>query len=324
MNREAVQDFLNLPGIVGVALIDGRSRPYFYGIDQFLNFQQKEALAQGIRQVIATTPSEFDAFEFQFIEHQIYIYKLDQGLIFLVMADSQLSSADYTQAIKTLKLTLKEDLSNAIATFRLLAGSVSLPSKQYWNSKSTAALESDKSPVSLSKVSGASINGSGLVNPANFTRNSTGINPKDLASSPENSSNQLLEEVQDNVRSINPDSTFVTSTDTVTLKDCVEALNQLSQFAKQYLGTAVIVNYWRSSRPDVEWLKILEVERSGKIYLPEPKHSILQETLSLQQQQWLQQWVAAFLKRCSVVIRDFPRLVKQDALDETQKRFLLP
>jgi hypothetical protein len=44
MKREVVQDFLNLPGITGVALIDGRSRPYFHGVEQSLNFQQREAL----------------------------------------------------------------------------------------------------------------------------------------------------------------------------------------------------------------------------------------------------------------------------------------
>lgn len=55
MKQEVVQNFLDLPGIMGVALMDGRSRPFFCGIDQFLNFQQKEALAQGIRQVIETT-----------------------------------------------------------------------------------------------------------------------------------------------------------------------------------------------------------------------------------------------------------------------------
>ncbi|HEY9884968.1 MAG TPA: hypothetical protein V6C98_15290, partial [Thermosynechococcaceae cyanobacterium] len=66
MKREVIQDFLNLPGIAGVALMDGRSRPYFCGIDQALNFQQKEALAQGILQVVETIPDSFDVFEFQF------------------------------------------------------------------------------------------------------------------------------------------------------------------------------------------------------------------------------------------------------------------
>ena len=66
MKREVVQEFLGLPGIVGLALMDGRSRPCFYGVSERLNLQQKEALAQGICQVLETTPSSFRTFEFQF------------------------------------------------------------------------------------------------------------------------------------------------------------------------------------------------------------------------------------------------------------------
>ena len=103
MKREVVQDFLNLPGIAGVALMDGRSRPYFCGVDQTLNFQQKEALAQGIRQVVDTTPAGFESFEFQFTGHQVYIYKLDQGIILLVLTRDGLVYRDYLQAIAKLK-----------------------------------------------------------------------------------------------------------------------------------------------------------------------------------------------------------------------------
>ncbi|NJL86600.1 MAG: hypothetical protein HC886_12455 [Leptolyngbyaceae cyanobacterium SM1_1_3] len=66
MKRQVVQDFLNLPGIVGVALMDGRSRPYFCGVEQILNFQQREAIAQGIQQVVETTPVDLQSFSFQF------------------------------------------------------------------------------------------------------------------------------------------------------------------------------------------------------------------------------------------------------------------
>ncbi len=64
MKQEVIEAFLNLPGVVGIGLMDGHSRPYFYGVDQNLNFQQKEALAHGIQQVIeprrwALTTSSF-------------------------------------------------------------------------------------------------------------------------------------------------------------------------------------------------------------------------------------------------------------------------
>jgi hypothetical protein len=343
MKREVVQDFLNLPGIVGVALIDGRSRPYFCGIDQFLNFQQKEALAQGIRQVIATTPSDFSAFEFQFTGNQVYIYKLDEGLILLVMADSALAYQDYLEAITTLQSALKEDLNNAIATFRLLAGNVTLPGQNYWNSKPNLVSDSGGNKGSVKKSSSpeeAQDSGtakprpetpegsspetatpSGLTSQKTAASTKTQQQPSSLSPTPAASSSGTTTGGRSGVS--NP-TRPPAAQPSPKLKDYLLALNQLSQFAKQYLGTAVIVNYWRSSRPEVEWLQIVEIDRSGKIQLADHGQPALHELLNSQQQQWFQQWVAAFIKRCSVVIRDFPRLVKQEAFDENQKRLLLP
>ena len=66
MEQQAILNFLNLPGIVGLGLIDDYSRPYFAGIGQSLNFQQKEALTQGIQQVISTTSADFESLDFKF------------------------------------------------------------------------------------------------------------------------------------------------------------------------------------------------------------------------------------------------------------------
>ncbi|MBC6420143.1 MAG: hypothetical protein GDA43_00480 [Hormoscilla sp. SP5CHS1] len=132
MSPELVEDFLNLPGIAGVALMDRRSRPYFYGVDSTLNFQQKEALAQGIRQLCETTPDSFESFEFQFAAHQVYIYKLASGMILLVLTSSDLVYSDYLPDLQRLKAALIADLSTGVATFRLLAGNISLSGQEYW------------------------------------------------------------------------------------------------------------------------------------------------------------------------------------------------
>lgn len=66
MKQAVIQDFLNLPGIVGLALIVQRSRPCFCRIEQALNYQQKPALAQGILQIVETLPKELESFKFQF------------------------------------------------------------------------------------------------------------------------------------------------------------------------------------------------------------------------------------------------------------------
>ncbi|WP_035986689.1 hypothetical protein [Leptolyngbya sp. KIOST-1] len=128
MKRQVIQNVLNLPGISGMALIDGRNRPFFFGPDISLNSHQQDALAQGIQQVVDTTPTHFETFSFRFANQLTHIYKLDQGLILLVLVTDQMPLTDYRSAIDELKATLVEAPHNAVPTFRLLAGCVTLGS----------------------------------------------------------------------------------------------------------------------------------------------------------------------------------------------------
>ncbi len=128
MKRQVIQTVLNLPGISGMALIDGRNRPFFLGTDISLNTQQQDALAQGIQQVVETTPAQFETFTFRFSTQLAHIYKLDEGLILLVLISDQMVLTEYRAALKALKETLVEEPHNAVPTFRLLAGCVTLGS----------------------------------------------------------------------------------------------------------------------------------------------------------------------------------------------------
>jgi hypothetical protein len=104
------------------------------------------------------------------------------------------------------------------------------------------------------------------------------------------------------------------------LKEYLLAINQLSQFSKKYLGTAVIVNYWKSSRPQVKWLEGFQIDRTGNVTCLAENTQLIHQPVSPQQQQWLRDWVQSFVKRCSTVIRDFPRLAAAEAFSEDQKR----
>ncbi|NJO72720.1 MAG: hypothetical protein HC833_02460 [Leptolyngbyaceae cyanobacterium RM1_406_9] len=304
MKREVVQDFLNLPGIAGVALMDGRSRPYFFGVDQSLNFQQKEALAQGIQQVVETTPADFEFFEFQFTGHQVYIYKLNHGIILLVLTGSSLVYPAYLQAVEQLKVELQKDIANTIATFRLLAGNITLSNQNYWKQRP----ESNASTDSQTSSSAAQSEPSPKIQSQNRTPDpslsSKGNKP------PVDSPTRLA-------------STSITThpANQVNLKELLLALNHLSHFTTQYLGTTVVNNYWKSSRPTVEWLNNFQIDRSAQISFSAP--SGVPEFITANQHQYIQQWVLAFIERCARVIRDFPLIIRQSALDDEQKRLLL-
>lgn len=136
MKKQTIQNFLNLPGIVGIALMDEHSRPYFCGIDKTLNFRQKEALIEGIQQVIGTTPPDFEAFDFRFAQRNAYIYKLINSLILLVVTDDQINIAIYQDAVIQLKQMLQANPQAVVSTFRLLSGSTTLQNQAEKNGRS--------------------------------------------------------------------------------------------------------------------------------------------------------------------------------------------
>jgi hypothetical protein len=273
MKREVVQDFLNLPGIMGVALMHRRFRPYFCGVDQILNFQQKEALAQGIQQVIETTPVGFHFFEFQFNGHQVYIYKLDQEIILVVLTVDNLGYTGYSKVVDCLKAELQENITDVITAFRLQAGNIVLSEENYWKqqSESTSITSTSTSTSSDSHV---------------------------LAASP----------------SAIPAAHIY-------LRDLLIALNHLSQFTKHYLGASVAASNWKSSCPEIEWLHQFQIDRTAQIGFAGQMDD--QTTISAEQHQWIQIWVASFIDRCSKVIRNFPKTVRQKALDPEQQLLLL-
>jgi hypothetical protein len=269
MKRQVIQKFLNLPGISGIALMDGRTRPFFCGLDTILNTQQKEALAQGIQQVVDTTPADFDAFSFRFNHRQAHIYRLKEGVILLVLASEHLPFNSYLEDLYQLRSNLEEDINNAVANFRLGAGATTLSKQSYW---STA-----DSPENLTSQAGFS-------RPEQHHPNSHAPNWEDV----------------------------------------LAAMNHLSDFTTQYLGKIVVANNWRSARPQEDWLGQFEVNRAGHIAFLEGANPSIREVPTEEQLQGIQQWTKAFVARCSNIIRDFPKILAEQALDDAQRKLLLP
>lgn len=152
MKQQVVLDFLNLTGVVGLGLIDGHTQPYFSGIDQTLNFQQKEALAHGLQQVISTIPDSFKSFDFRFSRRAAHIYKLAGGLILLVVTNEALEPAIYDPAIWQLREMLENDPPSAVSTFRLLANSQAGSHTVF---ETQAPASESSSPTALSTASNA-------------------------------------------------------------------------------------------------------------------------------------------------------------------------
>ena len=298
MKREVVQEFLELSGILGLALMDGRSRPCFYGISDQLNAQQKEALAQGLCQVLETTPPSFKTFEFHFSGTRAYIYKLIDGLVLLVLVDQAFQAEDYRKSIQLFKDTLEENIGTAISNLRYLAGAQSQGASR-------------KRMAQASQTSSQKTAAGRVTTPPTAGVRSQGVSSRATASS-RSVASQGGTATQGGAGGDEPGI----------LKDYLTAINNLSEFSKKYLGTAVIVNYWKSSRPQAKWLEGFQIERSGQVSCLAENTQLMQQPVTEQQQIWLREWVTSFSKRCSTVIRDFTKLAGTEALSEHQRSLL--
>jgi hypothetical protein len=96
------------------------------------------------------------------------------------------------------------------------------------------------------------------------------------------------------------DSQNLTQTD---LAEYLLVFNRLSEWARCYLGTAVIAHYWKCTRPDLAWFDRFEVVETGQIVC----RNFPRSPLNVWQEKQLQLWLQRFIQRCRRVIPNFPQ-----------------
>lgn len=96
------------------------------------------------------------------------------------------------------------------------------------------------------------------------------------------------------------DSQNLTETD---LAEYLLVFNRLSEWARCYLGTAVIAHYWKCTRPDLAWFDRFEIVETGQIIC----RNSYQSGLSVWQEKQLELWLQRFIQRCRRVIPNFPQ-----------------
>jgi len=357
MSREVIQDFLNLAGVVGIALTNRRMRPYFYGLDAVLD-RTKQALGQGVLQVVENVPDGFESFEFHFAGHVVFIYKLTHGLVLLVLTDSSLKLVDYRRGITKVKYLIETDTYNTVSYFKLLLGSGtqhSLPSTNWQSnnpqsagkataqtivqdrqtthsftnpvSNSTIPAPSPNSDTPQQKVTQTNKNNETTISTANIANKNVQIQPSITKSQTPPTvtttakAETIAKAIDTNIsaKSTSPSKLVSAKTQEYKLDELLTALNKLSSFTTQYLGKVVVTNYWKSSRPDSSWLTEFEIDRSGQISHPKQKAI----ACTPEQHQEIQSWVTAYIKRCKQVIRNFDQMLEQDCLDTNQRQMLL-
>lgn len=105
----------------------------------------------------------------------------------------------------------------------------------------------------------------------------------------------------------------------VTLEELLNALNYLIKFTSKYMGKRLTIDYWKSTRPQLDWLENFEITSSAEISFS----GVIKKPISTLQHMWIKEWAAAFIKHCSQIIQDLPTMIEQKGLDERKKSLLL-
>ena len=105
----------------------------------------------------------------------------------------------------------------------------------------------------------------------------------------------------------------------ITIKDLLDALNHMSKFTSNYLGTKLTANYWQLTRPNLEWLENFQINHTAEIAFLVASTKFVSPT----QSQYVKEWTTAFLKKSSQILKHLPKLIEKTCLDEREKILIL-
>lgn len=108
---------------------------------------------------------------------------------------------------------------------------------------------------------------------------------------------------------LKPQTQVITELDT-TVTDIIQTFNYLSQISIHYLGHTLTTRYWELARPKDEWLAQFQFNRFSKITFS----GEFRESINSEQIEVVQEWTKCFIKSCSKIIQDFPKMIDSKQL----------
>lgn len=123
MHQDIIQNFLNIPDVLGIALMQGRVIPYFYIKEQIFSSEKRIDLIRSFRKNVLEVPGLSNALEFQLDDYYAYTFKLNDTLTLLAISH-QKSSIVQSMANKILKSAFQEDVDITVKSFESLTKKV--------------------------------------------------------------------------------------------------------------------------------------------------------------------------------------------------------
>ena len=142
MQCQLIQNFLTLPGIIGLSLmsLDDSADAHSVGFPQGDGPDQHPLLVKGIQQIIGTTPAFLEFCEFQLGPYQVELHKVESDTVLLIFRDSQLSS-QYSKAVSELMQFIKADYPALVESIQAIKAEAVAPMATPAEQLQTAGLE---------------------------------------------------------------------------------------------------------------------------------------------------------------------------------------
>lgn len=96
----------------------------------------------------------------------------------------------------------------------------------------------------------------------------------------------------------------------ITVAELLQMFNHLTQTGDHYLGPTMTTRYWQATRPQDDWLEQFEIDNTAKVTF----RGSLQSVVTTTQLKLAQTWVIAFIKRCSLVVPSYTKMLDPSKL----------
>jgi uncharacterized protein YjbI with pentapeptide repeats len=91
----------------------------------------------------------------------------------------------------------------------------------------------------------------------------------------------------------------------VSIDALVKMFNHLIKTGQRYLGEKMTVRYWKSSKPNADWVNEFEIDNSAKVTYIGSQNT----PLSDEQLEDARIWIIAFVKSCSMIVQNYTEML---------------
>lgn len=115
---EIIRDFLTVPGIAGIALInpliDGYPSPRLYSTDPKLEIHQPKVFLANVSHILRTLTPEVQQLDFFFGTYRVYVCRMGSGLTVVVLTHRDLKWRNSSEALRSFCQTVQSHLKASI------------------------------------------------------------------------------------------------------------------------------------------------------------------------------------------------------------------